>query len=167
MHAACRSRRSSLVSSVSPVEIDHGLHYHSTTLSGGGGGKGKGSKDKVKQGKDRGEAAKATELKDWKMWKHPCKTFDSSGRRCCDNQGCDNVLTQELYKSAYRRQKLKDERSASSGYGRLPVWHQCGECHATSDEDGKIIMPDGYKPKSNTTDSSKAMRMDAEDVEER
>ena len=79
-------------------------------------------------------------------------------RRCCDNQGCENQLTQEQYKSVCRRQKLKDERAAKNGYARLPVWHQCEECHATSDEDDKLIMPDGYKPKSNTTDSSRATK---------
>ena len=120
---------------------------------GGDGGKGKG-----KKGKDRGKTAKAADSKEWKMWKHSCQTFDSEHRRCCDNQGCENKLTQEQYKSVCRRQKLKDERSAKNGYARLPVWHQCEECHATSDEDDKLIMPDGYKPKSNTTDSSRATK---------
>ena len=47
------------------------------------------------------------------MWKHPCQTFDSSGRRCCDNQDCEKQLTQEQYKSVCRRQKLKDETPPS------------------------------------------------------
>ena len=48
------------------------------TDGGGGGGKDKGSKDKGskekgKQGKDRGKAAKATELKDWKCGNTPAR----------------------------------------------------------------------------------------------
>ena len=62
------------------------------------------------------------------MWKHPCQTFDSSGRRCCNNQDCEKQLTQEQYKSVYTNTNTSTMETDTSALAPDSEAHECNTC---------------------------------------
>ena len=95
----------------------------------------------------------------WKMWKHPAATFTSDGKRCCDNQTCDNALSNAEYKKVCDKQKAADAKGKQKGFDRgLPSWEMCGECATSMKSNPRsCVYPDGYFPGLQKMDRSKAV----------
>ena len=66
-----------------------------------GGGKGGGKSSKQSDGK-------------WKMWKPVGTEYDSAGKRVCDNQSCNKLLSNDEYKKVSDKQKTADEKGQSN-----------------------------------------------------
>ena len=95
----------------------------------------------------------------WKMWKHPAATFTSGGKRCCDNQSCENELSNAEYKKVCDKQKAADAKGKQKGFDRgLPSWEMCGECATSMKSNPRsCVYPDGYFPGLQQMDRSKAV----------
>ena len=95
----------------------------------------------------------------WKMWKHPAATFTSGGKRCCDNQSCENELSNAEYKKVCDKQKAADAKGKQKGFDRgLPSWEMCGECATSMKSNPRsCVYPDGYFPGLQKMDRSKAV----------
>jgi hypothetical protein len=95
----------------------------------------------------------------WKMWKHPAATFTSGGKRCCDNQSCENELSNAEYKKVCDKQKAADAKGKQKGFNRgLPSWEMCGDCATSMKSNPRsCVYPDGYFPGLQQMDRNKAV----------